>query len=137
VPRARWENARIYESASRRKNLNNFVGFFARSAAAISISTKSKEWIAVRQNPAQSVRFFVKTIIFRFCGGARDGQTVRSDGPHNERNEAVAIWKLTWKGTIGRRFDVTAPDSTAFQRYQIKSKSELGDEVHLNCEHVD
>jgi hypothetical protein len=86
---------------------------------------------------AKSVGFTVKTIIFRFCGGARDGQFVRSDGPHNERTEADAIWKLTWKGTVGRRFDVTTPDSTVFQRYQIKSKSEQDDEVHLNCEHVD
>jgi hypothetical protein len=79
----------------------------------------------------------VKTIVFRLCGGARDGQAIRSDGPHTERNEADAIWKLTWKGTVGRRFDVFALDCTVIQRYQIKSKYELGEEVHLNCEHVD
>jgi hypothetical protein len=79
----------------------------------------------------------VKTIIFRFCGGARNGQAIRSDGPHIERDEADALWSLTWKGTVGRRFDVSAAGCTVVQRYQIKSKYELDEEVHLDCEYVD
>ena len=78
----------------------------------------------------------MKTIVFRFCGGVRDGQAVRSDGPHAEQNEVDTYWKLTWKGTVGRRFDVSAPGSPLFYRYQIKSKYDVGDEVHVNCEHV-
>ena len=78
----------------------------------------------------------MKVIVFRFCGGMKDGQAVRSDQPEGVQNEADMFWKLTWNGTIGRRFDVSAPASGTFHRYQVKSKCDIGDEVHVTCEHI-
>jgi len=77
-----------------------------------------------------------KIIVFRFRGGARDGQTVRSDQPSEDRNEAVSYWSMTWNGTVGRRFDVSAPGKLEYQRYQVSSKYEVTDEIHVNCQHV-
>jgi hypothetical protein len=78
----------------------------------------------------------MKVVVFRFQGGVRDGEAIRSDGPDSSRREVDTIWRQTWKGTIGRRFDVSDPKSLAFQRYQIAGKYEVGDEVHVACEHV-
>jgi hypothetical protein len=78
----------------------------------------------------------MKVIVFRFFGGARDGEAVRSDQPQGIENEAKVLWKLTWEGTIGRRFDVSEPSTRAYDRYQVKSKYEIDDEVHVTCEHV-
>jgi hypothetical protein len=78
----------------------------------------------------------MKIIVFRFCGGARDGDTVRSDQPRDLPNEAKMLWKLTWEGKLGRRFDVSEPSTRIYQRYRVKSKYEIDDEVHVTCEHV-
>jgi hypothetical protein len=72
-------------------------------------------------------------IVFSFSGGARDGQALRSDLPEKQP-EVQSLWALTWEGTVGRRFDVRAPGEAAFQRYQVKSKYQAGDEIHVTCE---
>jgi hypothetical protein len=82
------------------------------------------------------VAISMKVIVFRFSGGARDGDAVRSDKPDAFQNEADMLWKLTWEGTVGRRFDVSEPTKRAYQRYQVKSKYEVDDEVHVTCEYV-
>ena len=76
-----------------------------------------------------------KVIVFRLQGGARNGQAIRSDQPQSVE-ETHALWALTWKGTVGRRFDVRSGDP-AYQRYQVKSKYESGGEIHVTCEYVD
>jgi len=78
----------------------------------------------------------MKVLIFRFCGGLRDGQVVRSDQPGEQKKETETFWKLTWMGTVGRRFDAPAPGSLAYQRYQVTGKYQIDDEVHVTCEHV-
>jgi hypothetical protein len=78
----------------------------------------------------------MKVIVFRFCGGARDGEAIRSDQSSVSENEATSLWKLTWEGTVGRRFDVSQPAKGAYHRYQVKSKYEVDDEVHVICQHV-
>lgn len=72
-------------------------------------------------------------IVFRFCGGARDGQALRSDSP-DKCPEVQTLWAVTWEGTVGRRFDVPTAGDTAFQRYQVKSRYMAGDEIHITCE---
>ena len=76
-----------------------------------------------------------KVIAFQFSGGARDGQTVRSDRPESV-NEADAFWALTLNGMVGRRFDVVAPNDPANQRYQVRSKYEDSGEIHVTCQYV-
>jgi hypothetical protein len=75
-------------------------------------------------------------IVFRFAGGARDGEAIRTDQPTVTR-EVANLWETTWKGTIGRRFDVSTPNGFAFHRYQVKGKYEVDGEIHVMCEHVD
>lgn len=75
------------------------------------------------------------TIVFRFRGGSRDGDVVRSDRPDGEQ-EAQALWVLTWNGTIGRRFDAATANGPAYQRYQVKSRYDVDGETHVTCEHV-
>lgn len=77
-----------------------------------------------------------KVVTFLFRGGVRDGQVVRSDQPQGGVNEADAYWTLSWKGTVGRRFDVSAPGSLTCHRYQVRGKYEVGDEIHVTCDHV-
>jgi hypothetical protein len=76
-----------------------------------------------------------RVIVFEFKGGARDGQTLRSDRPE-DASEARALWALTWNGMVGRRFNVSSygPGS---QRYQVRNTNVDDDEIHLTCEHVD
>jgi hypothetical protein len=76
-----------------------------------------------------------RVILFRFCGGARDGELIRSDEP-DKAKEAQTLWSLTFHGTVGRRFDVAATSGPKYQRYQVRSKRELDDEIHITCEHV-
>jgi hypothetical protein len=76
-----------------------------------------------------------KVIVFRFIAGARDGQTIRSDKPEEEK-EVAKFWSITWNGTVGRRFDVASTHQPAYQRYQIISRYEVNNEVHLGCECV-
>jgi hypothetical protein len=76
-----------------------------------------------------------KVIVFRFHGGAQDGQVIRSDDPQSSR-QTRSFWLMTWSGTIGRRFDVASEQGPAFERYQVKSRYELEDEVHVTCEYV-
>jgi hypothetical protein len=71
-------------------------------------------------------------IVFRFQGGLRDGQALRSDEPEAAK-EAQALWELTWNGTVGRRFDVAAPNAPTVHRYQVSSKYESGGEIHVTC----
>jgi len=80
------------------------------------------------KKPAESV------IVFRFSGGALDGHELRSD---QACREAHSIWALTWQGTAGRRFDVTAPNTPINQRYQVTSKHDEGKVIYVVCEHVD
>ena len=75
-------------------------------------------------------------IVFRFTGGSRDGEAIRTDQPAVTR-EVANLWETTWKGTIGRRFDVSTPNGFAFHRYQVKGKYEVDGEIHVMCEHVD
>jgi hypothetical protein len=75
-------------------------------------------------------------IVFRFQGGALNGQTLRSDRPSQGVNNALIYWGLTWKGTIGRRFDVSVPGAGKFERYKVSSKFELRGEIHVACEQV-
>jgi hypothetical protein len=76
-------------------------------------------------------------IVFRFSGGNRDGQEVRSDQPRDGFDEAGTFWAMTRKGTAGRRFDVpVAGCPGAYQRYKVVSKYEIGGEVRVHCEHV-
>ena len=75
-------------------------------------------------------------IIFQFQGGVRDGQVVRSDQPQEERDEANELWALTWKGMVGRRFDVSSSKGPTLQRYQVSGKYESDDEVTVTCQHV-
>jgi hypothetical protein len=77
-----------------------------------------------------------KVVIFRFSGGPRDGQTVRSDQPQQGVNEAQTYWALTRKGLIGRRFDVPAPADLAYHRYKVTSRWEDSGEIHVTCSHV-
>jgi hypothetical protein len=77
----------------------------------------------------------VKVIVFQFSGGARDGQTVRSDRPEDVE-EANTFWAQTWNGTVGRRFDVTPPNESAYQRYQVVSKYEIATEINVACQYV-
>jgi hypothetical protein len=78
-----------------------------------------------------------KVIVFQFRGGARDGEVVRSDQTQEGVNEADTFWALTWKGTVGRRFNVSARnDPSAHHRYQVMSKSEASGEIQVTCEHV-
>jgi len=78
----------------------------------------------------------MKVLVVRFVGGVRDGEAIRSDGIESARREVDTIWRQTWKGTIGRRFDVSDPRHLVFDRYQIAGKYEAGGEVHVTCEHV-
>lgn len=75
-------------------------------------------------------------IVFRFSGGALHGQAIRSDQPQAAQ-EAKSFWTITSHGTIGRRFDVSAPTGPPFERYQVKSKDRVDDEIHITCEYVD
>lgn len=78
-----------------------------------------------------------KVIVFRFSGGHRDGQTVRSDQPQEGLNEAHTFWAMTRKGIVGRRFDVPASRiSNIYHRYKVVSRYELSGEIHVTCEHV-
>jgi hypothetical protein len=77
-----------------------------------------------------------KIIVFRFQGGALNGQVLRSDTPSQGVNHAVIYWGLTWKGTVGRRFDVSVSDSDAVERYRVASKFESEGEIHVGCEQV-
>lgn len=74
-------------------------------------------------------------IVFRFCGGARDGKAIRSDKPDGAR-EVQTLWALTWNGTVGRRFDTSTAHGPAYERYQVKSKYESGDEIHVTCQYI-
>jgi hypothetical protein len=76
-------------------------------------------------------------IVFRFHGGTRDGQSLRSDRPADAK-EVQFFWTLTWNGTVGLRFDVSvsAPNAPANERYQVKNKYDAGGEIHVACEHV-
>jgi hypothetical protein len=74
--------------------------------------------------------------VFRFSGGSRDGQLIRSDDPQAAK-EVQAYWTLTWNGTVGRRFDAPSPNVPALHRYQVKSKHEAGDAIYVTCVHVD
>jgi hypothetical protein len=78
----------------------------------------------------------VEVIVFRFSGGALDGEAVRSD-QSDATKRAESFWKITWNGTVGRRFDVMAPTGPSFQRYQVKSKYQTGIEIHVTCEFVE
>jgi hypothetical protein len=82
--------------------------------------------------PNQSQR---EVIVFRFHGGCRNGQDVRSDRPEEAR-EVELYWTLTWNGTIGRRINVESPDRPAFQPYQVTSKRIADNKVLVTCEHV-
>jgi hypothetical protein len=68
-------------------------------------------------------------------GGRHDGSIVRSDVEHMERF-AKYFWKLTWNGTVGRRFDITDSKSTDYERYQVKVKDEHECEIIITCEVV-
>ena len=74
-------------------------------------------------------------IIFRFRGGSRDGDVVRSDRPEEEE-EAQTLWTLSWNGTVGRRFDAATQKWPAYQRYQVRSRYNVDGEIHVTCEHV-
>lgn len=76
-----------------------------------------------------------KTIVFRFCGGKHDGSVIRSDVEQSE-SYAKHFWNLTWEGTVGRRFDITDPQCTNFERYQVKRKVERDGEIVVTCEVV-
>ena len=78
----------------------------------------------------------MKIIVFRFFGGALDGEAMRSDQPRGLENEAEILWKNSWEGTVGRRFDVSSRAPRSYARYQVMSKYELDNEVHVTCEHV-
>ena len=78
----------------------------------------------------------MKVLVFRFIGGMRNGEEVRSDAPGENQEEADMLWKQTWNGTVGRRFDVPIPAAGVFQRYQIKSKHDAEGEIHITCQHV-
>ena len=77
-----------------------------------------------------------RLIVFRFQGGALNGKTLRSDKPSQGINSAIIYWGLTWKGTVGRRFEVSIPGSGAFERYKVASKLESEGEIHITCEQV-
>ena len=82
-----------------------------------------------RELPANHV------IVLHFSGGTRDGQAIRSDQPQALK-EAQTLWRMTWNGTVGRRFDVAAQNSPTFERYQVRSKYEVDGEIHVTCQHV-
>jgi hypothetical protein len=86
--------------------------------------------------PGEIRRPTKKTIVFRFHGGALNGEVLRSDKPSQGINNAMIYWGLSWKGTVGRRFDVSVPDSGAFERYKVASKFETEGEIHVTCEQV-
>jgi len=75
-----------------------------------------------------------KAIVFRFVGGARGGEIMRSDRPGEE--EVTTFWALTWSGTVGRRFDVSSANHAVYQRYQVVSKYEINNEIHIACAYV-
>jgi hypothetical protein len=78
-----------------------------------------------------------KVIVFRFCGGTRDGQTVRSDQPQEGINYARAFWALTRMGSGGHRFEAHLTDGSGrSERYKVLSKSETDSEILVTCEHV-
>jgi hypothetical protein len=75
------------------------------------------------------------TVVFRFCGGARDGEVFRSDRP-KDANEVQSLWKLTWNGCSGRRFEISTSNSTLYQRYEVNGVSKMDDEIHVRCEYI-
>ncbi|HJQ80538.1 MAG TPA: hypothetical protein VJ828_11310 [Lacipirellulaceae bacterium] len=53
-----------------------------------------------------------KAITFRFCGGPRDGQEVRSDDEVSSKhriNEAIMYWLVTANGEMGSQFPSLSP----------------------------
>lgn len=78
---------------------------------------------------------FKKRIVFRFYGGIRDGQEMLSDCFENS-NDVRSYWMATLQGTVGRRFDVSTAMEGYLQRYQVVSKYDIGDEIHITCEPV-
>ena len=77
-----------------------------------------------------------KVIVFQFQGGARDGESVRSDTAQRGLNEALAFWALTRKGSGGQRFDIPLPGGTDVERYKIVGKKETDSEIVVSCNYV-
>ena len=75
-------------------------------------------------------------IVFHFQGGALNSQTLRSDQPCEGVNNAIIYWGLTWKGTIGRRFDALVPGVAKPERYKVTSRVESRGAIHVTCEQV-
>jgi hypothetical protein len=76
-----------------------------------------------------------KVIVFSFFGGELDGQSLRSDRPW-EVLEVVAYWTLTWKGTVGRRFDLSCRPYPSIERYEVIVNRQRGHEIHVTCQPV-
>jgi hypothetical protein len=70
--------------------------------------------------------------VIRFWGGLRDGRTIRSDRT-KDALEVAAILAQSDSGTLGRGFDVFVLEAAAHERYQVKSKYRLREEIHLMC----
>jgi len=76
-------------------------------------------------------------IVFRFNGGALDGQELRSDQSAEGMNEAQRLWAMTRMGAVGRRFDVPPANSRGtFHRYKVINNSNVGGETYVTCQYV-
>jgi hypothetical protein len=82
-----------------------------------------------------SIQEYCNVIVFNFCGGSRDGQSVRADCP-SRIFEIVAYWTLTCGGSLGALFDVTQMNLPGAERYKVKSKEVAEDEIKINCVRV-
>lgn len=90
-------------------------------------------------------------IVFRFCGGPRDGEESRWDAG-TPVNEAVKFWKYTQAGTVGQSFEGISPaawdkideggvealekmGTPPLHQYEVVDKSKTATEVILVCEY--
>jgi hypothetical protein len=87
--------------------------------------------MADQANPADR-----KILIFHLRGGPHGPNQVRSDQAGDSYGNAQALWTMTMRGVIGRRFDWYEPDGVQ-RRYQVIDKNEAGDEIVVTCECVD
>jgi hypothetical protein len=97
-----------------------------------------------------------KVVVFRFYGGPRDGQDVRSDdgiSPKHRINEAIMYWLVTAHGEVGIRFASLSPRAMGIlaaegydkarqlyrgalrkYRYEVIDKKESSTELMVVCE---
>jgi hypothetical protein len=87
-------------------------------------------------------------IVFKFCGGSRDGETDVGDTdrmPGNGNDAARHYW-ITHNGTVGKRFVIPKPyamsellegrDGGGGEKYEVIERSEAGNEIVVRASFV-